>query len=211
MDVRVTVLGATGRTGGPLLEQVLASGHEPTALVRTPSKLGSMADRVRVLEGDVRDPQRVHEAVEGAGAVLSVLGPAKGDGGDLLTVAARNVVRAMSSAGVRRLVLLTGAGVRDAEDRPKLVDRVFVALLTLVDRRRLRDSERAVAEIRASDLDWTVVRAPRLTDGARTGEYRVSYVGPDSGVRVARADVASFMLRELADRSWSRRMPVVSS
>ena len=74
----------------------------------------------------------------------------------------------------------------------------------------VRDGDHILAVIRGSDLDWTIVRFPRLTDGPRTGTYRVGYLGKDSGIQVARADGADFVLKELRAGQFIRQMPVVS-
>jgi len=68
-----------------------------------------------------------------------------------------------------------------------------------------------VRVIQASGLDWTIVRYPRLMDGEHTGEYRVGYVGKDSGTQLSRADGADFVLKELAERKWLRQAPIVSN
>ena len=99
---------------------------------------------------------------------------------------------------------------RDPGDRPKLVDRVFSGLLKLLQRDVLEDAERHAEVIKQSGLDWTIVRAPRLTDGPATGEYRVGPVGQDSGIKVSRADVAGFMLRGLTDGSYVGQAPTIS-
>ncbi|MFM8875052.1 MAG: NAD(P)H-binding protein, partial [Anaerolineae bacterium] len=72
------------------------------------------------------------------------------------------------------------------------------------------DSAANVRVIQSSDLDWTVVRYPRLVDGERKGVYRVGYVGKDSGTQITRADGADFVLRELVEKKWLRKLPVVS-
>lgn len=208
--MRVAVFGATGRTGRLLVEQALEGGHGVTAFVREASRLEVKHERLSVVEGDVRDGARVEEAVSGADAVLAALGHVKGSPGDVQTEGTRRIVEAMRGCGVRRLVSLTGAGVRDEEDRPKLVDRAIVALMERVQPAVLEDGRRHVEVIRQSGLDWTVVRGPRLTDGPRTGNYRVGYVGCESGTKVSRADVAEFMLARSRDQDYIGRMPMVS-
>jgi hypothetical protein len=128
----------------------------------------------------------------------------------MMETAARNIVASMSKHGVRRLVSTTGAGVRAPQDKPKLIDHVFKALLSLTAGGALRDSEANVRIISASDLDWTIVRFPRLTDGPRLGQYRVGYVGRTSGIQISRADGADFVMRELTARQYVHQMPVVS-
>lgn len=100
--------------------------------------------------------------------------------------------------------------MRYEKDRPKLADRAIVALLARLQPAVLEDARRHVEVIRESGPDWPVVRAARLTDGPRTGRYRVGYVGRESGTKVSRADVAEFMVGQVGDGPWIRRMPVVS-
>lgn len=208
--MKLAIFGASGRTGRPLVEQALAAGHDVTALVRTPGSFPIKHERLNVIQGSVEDATKVDQAVAGADAVLSVLGHSKTSNKDVLTVGMRNIVNAMKEHGVRRLINLTGAGVRDPQDQPKLVDKVFGFALKRLQPDLLRDSENHVQVIRGSDLDWIVVRGPRLTEGPRTGKYRVGYVGKDSGTQASRADIADFMLKQVTDNTYVRKLPVVS-
>jgi putative NADH-flavin reductase len=209
--MRVAVFGATGRTGRLVVEQLREEGHEVVAFARDPSKiLEGHDERLRVVRGDVLDAVAVEEAVEGADAVLVALGHTKTSTRDVQARGMENIVAAMRKHGVRRLVSLTGAGVRDPKDEPKVVDRAITGLLKLLQRDVLEDAERHAGILRDSDLDWTLVRAPRLVDGERTGEYRAGYIGKDSGTKVSRADVADFMVRQLDDDEYLHRAPIVS-
>lgn len=209
--MKLTVFGASGRTGRPLVEQALRAGHEVTAFVRDPAKLGISHEKLRVVSGDVKsNPEKVSEAVAGADAVLSVLGQTKGSPKDLQTAGTRNVVAAMREHGVRRLVSLTGAGVADPRDEPKLSDRAIVFLLRRLQGDVLRDAQEHARIIQESGLDWTIVRGPMLTEGEKKGEYRVGYVGKGSGARISRADVADFMLRQADDDAYLHQAPMVS-
>lgn len=209
--MKLTVFGASGRTGRPLVEQALEAGHEVTAFVRDPAKLGMSHEKLRTVRGDAKDdPQKVAEAVAGADAVLSVLGQAKGSPKDLQTAGTRNIVAAMQEHGVRRLVSLTGAGVADPKDEPKLIDKAFGFLLRRLQPDVLEDGGRHAEVVQASGLDWVIVRGPRLTEGEKKGEYRVGYVGKNSGVQISRADVADFMLRQTEDDTYLHQAPMVS-
>lgn len=67
------------------------------------------------------------------------------------------------------------------------------------------------AKVRASNLDWTIVRVPMLTDDPPTGKVRVGYVGKGTGSRISRADMADFMLRQLADTTYWHKAPAISN
>ena len=208
--MRVAVFGASGRTGRPLAEQALAAGHEVRALVRDPLKLQIGHGRLVVIRGDVLDAAKVDETVAGTDAVLSVLGQTKTSPKDVQTRGTENIVAAMQKHGVRRLVSLTGAGVRDPRDEPKLVDRAITYLLKRLQPDVLEDGVRHAEAIKASGLEWVIVRGPRLTEGSKKGEYRVGMVGKNSGTQISRADLAEFMLGQLTTDAHLRQMPVVS-
>lgn len=211
----LTVVGASGRSGVPLVQRALEEGYEVRALVRSESKLrdvlGGIPPGVEVVEGDATDPATARRAVAGADAVISVIGHAPGAPDDVQTRATEALIAAMEAEGVERFVSLTGAGVRDPRDEPKIVDRVFGVLLRLFARRAAEDAEAHAERIRASDLDWTIVRGPRLTDGERTGDYRFGYVGADSGIQISRADLADALLEVTENGDWSRAAPTVWS
>ncbi len=187
--------GGIGRVAGDDLEALAGLAHE----------------RLEVVAGDATDPAAVDRLVAGTEAVLSALGHAKGSPPDVLRTATGHALAAARAHGARRLVVLTGAGVRAPDDRPKPVDRVFGALLAVVDRRLLRDSQAMVALVRASNLEWVVVRAPRLTDEPPAGDVYVGPIGPRSGTKVARADVAAFMLDQLGPGARLRELPAVTA
>ena len=208
--MNVAIFGATGRTGRLLVGRALERGYGVAAFARDPGKLGISHERLTVIEGDATDGPAVERAVSGQDAVMSALGHAKGSGKDVQAVGSANIVAAMEKQGVRRLVSLTGAGVRAEGDEPKLVDKAFGLLLKALQREVLEDAARHVEVIRESGLDWVVVRAPRLTEGERKGRYRVGPIGRNSGTRISRADLADFMLDQLTDDAHLRGMPVVS-
>ena len=205
--MRTAVFGATGRTGVPFVRRALESGHEVVAHVRSPGKLPVTHDRLTVVEGDVYAGEGVAEAVAGTDAVVSLLGQTGEGPDDLLSVAGEHVTTAMAERGVDRYVTLVGAGVRREGETPSLGGRVMGGLLKLLAREVLADAEEHVRRVRATDLDWTVVRVPRLTEGEPTG-YRAGDI--DLGFEsISRADVAAFCLECLEEGSYVREMPKV--
>lgn len=207
---KLAIFGATGRTGIHLVEQALAREHEVTVLARNPDKLGELSHRVRTVQGDVTDPGKVAEAVQGQDAVIMALGHTRTSPKDVLTVATRNVLEAMNQHGVRRLINLTGAGVPDPADKPGLFDRLMSGLLRLAARDLWEDAMQQTSLIRASDLDWTIVRVPRLTNGPARGTVRSGYVGHGPGPMISRADVATFMLEQVTSDEHKRKAPAIS-
>ena len=199
--MKVVVFGATGRTGRLLVEGALARGHDVTAFVRAPDKLGALRNRVRVVQGDVLDGGAVSDAVDGQEAALVALAAGSNKAAEQVTAQGTlNVIRSMQRYRVRRLVVLSAGGTQPGHDPnlPWFFERVVKPLFlkgVLADLRRMEIS------VRQSELDWTLVRAAQLVDGPARGGYRAEpgYSLP-GGTRIARADVAAFMLDELERR-----------
>jgi len=201
----LVVFGATGPSGRELVGQALALGHEVTAFVRDPAKLPVHHDRLRLAQGDVYDQEVVDAAVAGHDAVIGALGIRKGTPKTLVADGTERILKAMHRHGVRRYIGLSAFGAGETHDR-SLYTRVTWATLGP----NLEDKERHERLIAASDLDWTLVRPPRLTDGPATGRYRV---GTDLKMsllsKVSRADVAAFMLEQLDDTTWIGKAPAI--
>lgn len=213
--MQLTVLGATGRTGVSLVTGALERGHTVTCLVRDRAKaqrlLPTDAPQLHLRVGDATDPAAIEHAVAGADAVVDVTGPVKGGPKRLRAAVVAQLLPAMASHGVDRLVFLTGAGVRVDGDVPAVADRVIRGVMSLLQGEILDDGQAAVEAITGAELDWTVVRAPRLADAPLRGRVRsAAHVGGDTGTTLGRADLAGFLLDELAQGEWVRRAPVVS-
>jgi putative NADH-flavin reductase len=207
--MRLTIFGATGRTGIPLVDRALEHGHEVTAFVRDADRLETAHENLHVVEGDAYTGAGVDDAIRGADAVVSVLGQASSSPDDLLTVAGGHILDAMERYDVTRFVTLVGAGVRVEGESVSLTGRVIGGLLKLLNPEVLEDAENHVTDVRKRDIDWTVVRAPRLSEDAPRGEYRTGDVAPGRKP-VARADVADFVLDSLENERYVRELPKIA-
>lgn len=209
--MRLTIFGATGRTGIHLLEQALAAGHEVKVLVRDPSKVKSQNTHLKVLAGNVQNAAQVEQAIADSECVVSVLGKTENKPTDEISTGTDNILAAMKKQGVRRLVISAGAGVGDPNDSPAPFNLFMNFLLKIFARYIYEDMAQTVAKVRASNLDWTIVRVPMLTDAPRTGKIQIGYVGKGMGARISRADMADFILRQVNDNTYLRKAPAISN
>lgn len=212
--MRVAVLGATGRTGVPLVQGALRRGHRVRVLARDADKARRLLpvddEQVEVNEGDATDASAIEELLTAVHAVVDVTGPVRGGPKDLRMRVVGVLLPAMQRRDVRRLVFVTGAGVRVAGDRPGMADRAIRGVMRLVQPAVLDDGQAAVAAVADSGLDFTVVRVPRLTDGEPRGRTRTTAQLGGAGTTLGRRDLAEFLLDELDEQTWLRRAPVVS-
>ena len=208
--MKIVVFGASRGVGLDIVKQALMAGHEVTAFVRSPLNFTVQHANLTVSQGDALDAAAVDKAIAGQGAVISALGPTRPLVPHMMETCAKNIVAAMQKHSVRRIVSTTGAGVRQPEDQPQFIDRFMSLLLNLLAKEVVLDSAANVNVIQSSDLDWTIVRFPRLMDGEHTRKYRVEYLGKGSGTQISRADGADFVLKEVVEKKWLRKLPVVS-
>ena len=200
--MRVLVLGATGGVGRLVVENALKRGHEVTALVRSPEKLGDLASRIVTLKGDALDPRAVGEAVSGQGAIIYALGVGNVRHTTLFSDSTRVLLTAMSQHTVRRLICVTGVGAGETKGHGGfLYDRLLYPLFT---KGIYADKDRQEALIRESQTDWTLVRPAAFRRARPSGPLRiVTDVGNITLRRIARDEVAEFLVDELAQRKYA--------
>ena len=205
--MRIALFGATGRTGGVVMERALAAGHAVTVLVRDPRKLTQPQEGLRVIEGDARRGSAVASAVQGTDVVISALG----SGDDTVTLFGRHAMAAMERLGVKRIVSLVGASVVVPGDPSSMSMRMLRLITRLFGGTMLKDGEVHARDLAASQLDYTLVRPPRLTEGAASGRIQHDLtltLGPTSSI--SRADLAAFMLEVAVERKYVRAAPMVA-
>jgi putative NADH-flavin reductase len=207
--MKLLVLGATGDIGSAVVGAAMAKGYEVTALVRSPDKLGELRNRVGIVQGDLTDADAVSRAVGGHDAVISAVGSSPDKSQlDVPAIAMRHTVAAMKAAGVRRLVGVAGGAVDVPGERKPIGGRIATALVRLMARNVVEAKQREFEVVRSSDLDWTMVRPPRVVAGGPTGKVEAS--DQLHGFQVASGDVGEAMVSLAAGNEWLHQAPYLS-
>ena len=203
--MKVVVLGATGGTGLEIVRQAMERGHLVTALVRSPDKLHAYAGSIRIKQGSPLDVSALEEILVGQDSVLSAFGPrvpiAKTDH-HLLRDFATALTTAMTRTRMKRVIVESTAFLfKDSVIPPTyLVGRLFFPSV-------VADASGMEEIFKRSELNYTLVRPPRLTDGPHTGNYRVREGHlPRLGFAISRADVADCFLNVLDDPQTIRKV-----
>ena len=206
--MKIAIFGASGATGRLLTELGLAAGYEVSVLLRTPSAF-ALRDRVRVVAGNAFDAAAVRQTVEGADVVLSALGARSLKKEDVLERAVPLIVAAMRSTRVSRIIVLGSAGALESALDGQPAWRRWLVQNILYNTLLKWPVASQMAQwktLSASGLDWTMVMPPMLTNGAGRGRYRVAAEAlPRNGMRIARRDVADFMLQQIGNPDWVGR------
>lgn len=205
--MKLVVFGAAGGSGWQIVEQAIAAGHDVTAFVRNPAAIKIAHPKLTVIEGDALDAASVSRAVAGQGAVLYAIGTNRRSTLTVCSESTRHIIAAMKEYGVRRLICLSAYGASETKDTA-LYSKVLRAMI----RKRVEDKDRQEELVRASGLEWVLVRPPLLTNGARRGIYRTGFDIPIKLFSsVSRADVAQFMLKQLTDDTYLHQAPTITN
>ena len=204
--MKIVVFGASGKTGILIVYQALNQGHEVTAFARQPSKVTIQHKNLRIIQGDILDPEKVQLAVNGQEAVLCALGVDKNKPGTLLSDGTRNILVAMEKAGVKRLICMSSAGIL-GNDSGFWFGKIFMPLFL---RHIFEDKKRQAKVIEESRADWVIIRPTGLTDAPKTNTYKINPGVPTSR-SIPRADVADFMLKLLTEKKYDKTLPAISS
>ncbi len=208
--MKLIVLGATGGTGLEIVRKAIERGHSVTAFVRSPERLKPFQDRITLTQGDLLKSVELERVIRGHDAVVSGFGPrmpvSKADA-NLLQQFAVALTRAMLRAEVKRVVVESVAFLfKDSIIPPAyLLGRILFPGV-------VADSAAMEDVFKNSELDWTIVRPPELTDKPYTGNYRVREGHlPRFGFKIARADVADFMIKAVENPSSIRKIAGISN
>lgn len=206
--MRIAVFGATGGTGRQVVQQALAAGHQVAALARDPSRIAGADPNLTVVAGSVLDAAAVQQTLAGADAAVVSLGNTANNPDYIVSQGTQAILDAIGQlGGPRRLVVVSSIGVGDSKDQ---VSFAFKMLMSTVLRKPMEDKERQEALVKASGLDWIIVRPGGLTDGPATGNYKSGLDPKISAGQVSRADVAAFALQQLTDDTYLRQAPAIT-
>ncbi|MGB4768460.1 MAG: NAD(P)H-binding protein [Candidatus Saccharimonas sp.] len=207
--MNIAIFGASGNIGSRVTHLLLAQGHSVVALTHRSTNLPTHA-ALKVVRGDIHNRADVEAMLVGADLVISTLGSWGTKQKDILTAAMSNIVPIMESQGITRVISLTGAGVLLSSDAVAWYDRLNVAMLALVAPKILHDGENHLKILTASQLDWTVLRSPVMTN--RTAHcYRLQSRPPLPWQTVSRDNVAQAIVNLIDSTEYAQIAPFITN
>jgi nucleoside-diphosphate-sugar epimerase len=212
--MRMTIFGAAGRLGRPLVQRALAVGYEVTAFVRDPAKLDLSQDRLTVMQGDARAPAQVEAVIRGAEVVVCAMATS-GSRKDAelmpLTRGIENIIVAMRGMGVDRLIVTAANAIPQPNDRPSLRFRALSAVVKRLVPLSYRDTSLSIDAVRASDRAWTIVRLSRVRDAPPSGLGVSPYLERRSRIGIAIPDAVEFIVSEAREGGFIHAAPAIWS
>ncbi len=204
--MKLIVFGATGGTGKNVVTCAVKAGHEVVAVARKPEAIAT-TEHVVVMKGDVLDAASIESAVEGGDAVICAIGPASNSKpGTLISEGTKNILAACAKAGVRRFVFESGLIMSDGKEL-SFFGSLGVSVFRAIYPKLHADKLIAEAAIRASELDWVIVRPPALSHSPATGKY---LAGPGARVfpasSLSHADCADALVKAATEDDWVKQV-----
>jgi putative NADH-flavin reductase len=206
--MKIAVFGASGMIGQRITQEALARGHQVTALVRHPEKVTASHPNLTTQAADALDPASVAAAVAGHDVVVSSISP-NGQQPAVLVDSAHSLLEGIERAGVRRLIVVGGAGSLEVAPGLQLVDSPEFPAAWRPGALAHRDGLNVYRQSTAP-VDWTFFSPPNfIAPGERTGQYRLGtdqLVTDDKGEsRISAEDYAVALLDEIETPRFARQ------
>ncbi|WP_299680009.1 NAD(P)-dependent oxidoreductase [uncultured Tenacibaculum sp.] len=209
--MKLIIFGATGTVGKHVVNQALEQGYDVTAFCRDKRKLSEVSNKkLQYFEGDVFNKKDVSEAIKGKEAVIIVLGSGKSRKSSVRSFGTKNIIEAMEENNVKRLICQSTLGTGESNNNLNFFWKYIMFGWFL--KQVFLDHELQEKYVRASNLDWTIVKPSAFTDGEKTEQYLHGF--PSSlkslKLKISRADVADFILKQLRTNMYLLKSPGVS-
>lgn len=203
--MKIAVFGATGKTGIKAVGQALEKGDEVKALVRSPQKITISDEKLSIVQGDVTDAAAVENIIDGVDGVLVALGASADMQTDIvMEQGTKNIIDAMKKHNVKRIIVQSSYGMSGDQEGTQFMKQMGMGDEQIGMIQPVLDDKKKQTEVVVnSGLEYVLVRPLMLTDGEKTGEYRVGEsLDVKQGDSISRADVADFMLKALTDNTY---------
>jgi len=196
----IIVFGASGGTGLQVVEQALEAGHQVTAILRHPELFPIRHEQLKIIQGDVLQPLTYENTFYGKDIVISCLGSRDRKPTTIYSEGVSNIMKTMKKVDLNRIICLSAGAVEVSPNASFLMK----FLIKNIQQKRFKYSYADMLlmekQLRESDLNWTVIRPPRLLNGDKTGKYRTGlneFIPNMSSLN--RSDLADYIVGHLED------------
>jgi putative NADH-flavin reductase len=202
---KIVVLGANGGIGKQTVELALQYGYTVTAILRNPDKLQIKHKDLLLAKGDVMNPETLEKHFENADAIISAIGKTSFKATDLYSLGNKNILNSMNKVGATRIFFISASGLAVNPTHSAVVRFATKYILQKLLKNMYEDLERMEKLVKDSQIDWTIMRPPRLIDKQATGHYRFSINSiVKNGLTISRADLAHYMLNNIRNETIYR-------
>jgi len=208
-NIKIAVIGGTGKSGKYLVQQLLSQAFSFKMLVRDPATCQIKSPLVEIVQGDARNMESVHSLIEGCQAVISTLGQPKGES-PVFSQATTNIIRSMNQCGIKRYILITGLNVDTPLDKKNPKTAFATEWMKNNYPQTTADKQSEFQLLSESDIDWTLVRLPLIELTDNKGEWLTS-LEDCPGEKIGATDLADFLIGQLFEEAYIRKAPFIAN
>lgn len=207
--IKVALLGATGKAGQYLLQELLTKGYQVKSLIRKPKEYTISHPALEIVAGDIKDLATANQLIEGCNVVISAIGQNKDDV-LISSLATENIIKAMEKFKLSRYILLTGSNLEVPGDQKSAKNLEGTAWMKATFPVFVADKQKAYEILTTSSIDWTIVRLPWIE---KTTERRGLVVDLRDCLEelISTTDLADFLISQLTDTTYLKKAPFVAS
>ena len=209
----ITVFGASGKIGRLLVQQAIGKGYKVKAYIRDKQSFPVSDENITLIEGTLDNKPQIQNAVTGADAVISLLGPPLKFWykGTPVADGHANIVAAMKAAGVTRFITIATPSVKSPKDTSSVATVLPGIMARIIFPKPYIEIVKVGDVVKTSGLDWTIVRFIAPNDKEPAGNVKVSFGETKIGFSISRADITSFVLQQVQSKEFIRDMPIIGS
>lgn len=212
--MNIALFGGTGNAGKYVLKELLKRNHKIKVLVRDPKKLNFSVlpniTNLEIIQGNILDEEKVKKTIFQTEAVIITIGRQRKSPNNLQTEAIKIIHNVMNLFMIKRILILTGAGIYTSQDNPQLIDHVLKILISLIDPLRIKDAQHMVNFLTKTKLDWTIVRT-HLHHSSESKQFNIGLLG-DKNIKLfcSRKNIAKFIKDSVEGNLYIKKSPVIS-
>ncbi|HZY35810.1 MAG TPA: SDR family oxidoreductase [Mucilaginibacter sp.] len=200
--MNILIIGANGGIGKKTVETALAAGHRVTAMVRNPASLSIVHPELKIVKGDIRQPETFEGFLDGQDVVISAIGEKNREPTTLYSEGNRNLLQAMEKKGLKRAFFISASAIEISPVQPFFIRLATKYIVQKLFGNGYADQRVMEKLIKESNIDYTIMRPPRLTDKPATGRYRFAInTFLKNCLMISRADVAHFMINNISNEA----------
>ncbi|MFD2584557.1 NAD(P)-dependent oxidoreductase [Pedobacter vanadiisoli] len=208
-DLKIALIGATGKAGTYILKALLAQNFRVKALVRNPEKIKVNHPALTITTGDVGDSRAVYDFIKGCDIVISALGlghPASEK--TIFTRSTVNIITAMETMGLKRYIVITGLNVNTPLDHKD--EKTRLATQWMYDHFPVSTANKQEEYdiLAQSDLEWTLIRLPLIIQTDEQTPIGMSLINC-TGDQINAANLAQFVIEQLAEEAFIKQAPFI--
>ncbi len=208
-DIKIAVIGGTGKVGKYLVKQLINQGFKIKLLIRNPEKFELTNSLIEIIPGNVIDYESVYKLIEGCNAVISTLGQTKNEK-PVFSLAVKNIIKAMSTVNISRYIVITGLTLDTPFDKKSIRTRLLSKMIRLLFKAIIIDKQKEYSLLSGSNLDWTIVRLPFIEQVESDELINISLTDCP-GKKISATSLANFLIKQLESVEFIRKCPFISN